>query len=69
MWTLSLANPAAERDASPPRHQHHHLCSALPILDAVHVIVTGDKHFRTLDMEAPRILTARAFIEAYGEAI
>jgi len=41
-----------------------------PILDAatasaVDVIVTGDKHFLALDIETPRILTARAFVEAY----
>lgn len=43
-----------------------------PVVDAatasaVDVIVTGDKHFLTLDIEAPRILTARAFVEAYAE--
>ncbi|TAK69210.1 MAG: putative toxin-antitoxin system toxin component, PIN family [Actinomycetota bacterium] len=41
-----------------------------PILDAatasaVDVIVTGDKHFLTLNIETPLILTARAFVEAY----
>lgn len=42
-----------------------------PILDAavaasVDVIVTGDKHFWSLDLQQPRILTARGFVDAYG---
>lgn len=41
-----------------------------PILDAaiaaaVDVIVTGDKSFHALDVETPRVLTARGFIENY----
>lgn len=44
-----------------------------PIIDAavasaVDVIVTGDKHFLTLKLESPRILTARGFIEEYAAA-
>lgn len=43
-----------------------------PILDAaiagvVDVIVTGDKHFLALEIGSPRIVTARAFIEAYAD--
>lgn len=43
-----------------------------PILDAavaeaVDVILTGDKHFLSLGLERPRILTAREFLEAYSE--
>jgi putative PIN family toxin of toxin-antitoxin system len=43
-----------------------------PILDAavaeaVDVIVTGDKHFLSLGLERPRILTAREFLDAYSE--
>jgi uncharacterized protein len=42
-----------------------------PILDAalasaVDVIVTGDKHFLSLGLETPRILTARGFLDTYG---
>lgn len=42
-----------------------------PILDAaltanVDVIVTGDKHFLSLDLARPRILTPRAYLDAYG---
>lgn len=42
-----------------------------PILDAavaaaVDVIVTGDKHFLSLVLDHPRILTARGFLDAYA---
>ncbi|WP_169801674.1 putative toxin-antitoxin system toxin component, PIN family [Millisia brevis] len=42
-----------------------------PILDAAltanaDVIVTGDKHFLSLDLSRPRILTPRAYLDAYG---
>lgn len=42
-----------------------------PILDAalasaVDVIVTGDKHFLSLDLDHPRVLTVRGFLDAYG---
>lgn len=42
-----------------------------PILDAalasaVDVILTGDKHFLTLDLDLPRILTARDFLTGYS---
>ncbi len=41
-----------------------------PILDAavaaaVDVIVTGDKHFLSLRLDRPQVLTARQFLEAY----
>lgn len=43
-----------------------------PILDAaiagaVDVIVTGDKRFHALDIETPRVLTARGFLTEFGE--
>lgn len=43
-----------------------------PILDAalssdVDVIVTGDKHFLSLSIEQPVILTPRAFLESLGD--
>ena len=43
-----------------------------PILDAaisaaVDVIVTGDKRFHALDVETPRVLTARGFLDEFGE--
>ena len=42
-----------------------------PILDAavaaaVDVVVTGDKHFLSLGLEQPRILTARGFVDDYA---
>lgn len=42
-----------------------------PILDAavaaaVDVIVTGDKHFLSLGLDQPRILTARDFLDLYA---
>ncbi|HZK35615.1 MAG TPA: PIN domain-containing protein [Aeromicrobium sp.] len=42
-----------------------------PILDAaiaaaVDVIVSGDKHFLSLDLDRPQILTARGFLETYA---
>lgn len=42
-----------------------------PILDAaitaaVDVIVTGDKRFHALDIETPRVLTARGFLDEFG---
>lgn len=42
-----------------------------PILDAalasaVDVIVTGDKHFLSLNLDHPQILTARGFLDTYG---
>ncbi|MFN8128791.1 MAG: putative toxin-antitoxin system toxin component, PIN family [Candidatus Nanopelagicales bacterium] len=41
-----------------------------PILDAaisaqVDVIVTGDKHFLSLAIDQPQVLTARAFLDAF----
>ncbi len=44
-----------------------------PILDAavsaaVDVLVGGDKHFLQLAIERPRIMTARAFLDSFGEA-
>ena len=44
-----------------------------PILDAavsaaVDVLVSGDKHFLQLAIERPRIMTARAFLDSFGEA-
>lgn len=41
-----------------------------PILDAaiataVDVLVTGDKHFLAVRVQSPRIMTARAFVDAY----
>ena len=42
-----------------------------PILDAaiaaaVDVIVSGDKHFLSLDLDRPQILTARSFLDTYA---
>lgn len=42
-----------------------------PILDAaiaaaVDVIVSGDKHFLSLDLDRPQILTARGFLDTYA---
>lgn len=62
-WVLvEPANVASAVAISDPNDQ--------PILDAaiaaaVDVIVTGDKRFHALDVETPRILTARGFIENY----
>lgn len=44
-----------------------------PILDAavtaaVDVIVTGDKHFLSLELDQPLILTARGFLDAFGRS-
>jgi len=44
-----------------------------PILDAaiaaaVDVIVSGDKHFLKLELDEPRIVTARGFLHEYGAA-
>ena len=44
-----------------------------PILDAaiaeaVDVIVSGDKHFLKLELDQPRIVTARGFLGEYGAA-
>lgn len=57
----------------------HHADSPIPISDpndqpildaalasAVDVIVTGDKAFLSLTLEQPRIMTARAFLDAYS---
>jgi len=38
------------------------------IAAAVDVIVTGDKHFLSLGLDRPHILTARGFLDAYGES-
>ncbi len=43
-----------------------------PILDAalsagVDVLVSGDKHFLSLALDRPNIVTARAFVDAYGD--
>jgi|SRR5680860_95647 len=42
-----------------------------PILDAAiaaaaEVIVSGDKHLLSLDLDRPQILTARGFLDTYG---
>jgi putative PIN family toxin of toxin-antitoxin system len=44
-----------------------------PILDAAiaaaaDVIVSGDKHFLKLELDQPRIVTARGFLDEYGAA-
>jgi predicted nucleic acid-binding protein len=43
-----------------------------PILDAaisagVDVLVSGDKHFLSLALDRPRILTARGFLDGYAD--
>lgn len=44
-----------------------------PILDAavsagVEIILTGDRHFLSLSIESPRILTAREFLTSFAES-
>ena len=59
-----LAEPSDPRvPISDPKDQ--------PILDAaiaaaVDVIVSGDKHFLSLDLDRPQILTARSFLDTYA---
>lgn len=35
---------------------------------AADVIVSGDKHFVKLELDPPRIVTARGFLDEYGAA-
>ncbi|MDQ4055124.1 MAG: hypothetical protein M3237_20845 [Actinomycetota bacterium] len=42
-----------------------------PIVDAalaasVYIIVTGDQHFLSLELDRPLILTPRGFVETHG---
>ena len=40
-----------------------------PVSAAVDVIVTGDKHFLSLVVDGPQILTARQFLDACGHGL